>query len=165
MGRTARGVKGIELASADDAVVSMVIVDADDTSQLLCVTEGGYGKRTVLDEYRLQNRGGKGIITMKVSPRNGPIVAQLGVYESDEVMIITRRGVIIRTAVEGISKIGRNTQGVRVIHLNPGDIVSTIARIAKPEDIEEEIEDQSTDEATPSDPTDPSPDGDQGSEG
>ena len=165
MGRTARGVKGIELASADDAVVSMVIVDADDTSQLLCVTEGGYGKRTVLDEYRLQNRGGKGIITMKVSPRNGPIVAQLGVYETDEVMIITRRGVIIRTAVEGISKIGRNTQGVRVIHLNPGDIVSTIARIATPEDIEQEIEDQSSDEATPSDPTDPSPDGDQGSEG
>lgn len=145
MGRTARGVKGIALASADDAVVSMVIVDADATCQLLCVTENGYGKRTPLDEYRTQGRGGKGIITMKVSSRNGPVVAQRAVFEDDELMIITRKGVIIRTGVEGISVIGRNTQGVRVIGLKSGDVVSTIARIAKAEDIEDEVQDSDDD--------------------
>ena len=149
MGRTARGVRGIRLASADDAVVSMVIVDADDTSTLLCVTEGGYGKQTPLDEYRVQGRGGKGIITMKVSPRNGPVVAQLRVDPDDEVMIITRQGTIIRTAVSGISTIGRNTQGVRVIGLSAGDAVSTIARI-EPTDAIDEAEDTAVEGDAPS---------------
>ena len=142
MGRTARGVKGIQLASGDDAVVSMVVVDADATCHLLCVTENGYGKRTPLDEYRVQGRGGKGIITMKVSSRNGPVVAQRAVFEGDEVMVITRGGVIIRTTVDGISVIGRNTQGVRVIGLKSGDAVSTIASIAKAEDIDGDVADE-----------------------
>ena len=138
MGRSAAGVKGIELGSADDAVVSLVIVDAEDDGKLLCVTERGYGKLTTLDEYRTQGRGGKGIITIKTSSRNGSVVGQRPVDETDEVMIITRKGIVIRTAVEGISTMGRNTQGVKLINLDEGDVVSTIARIAQPSDLEED---------------------------
>jgi DNA gyrase subunit A len=138
MGRSAAGVKGIELSSADDAVVSLVIVDADDDGKLLCVTERGYGKLTTLEEYRTQGRGGKGIITIKTSSRNGSVVGQRAVDEHDEVMIITRKGIVIRTAVDGISTMGRNTQGVKLINLDEGDVVSTIARIARASDIEDD---------------------------
>jgi DNA gyrase subunit A len=136
MGRTARGVKGIERTSADDAVVSMVIVDATDEAKLVCVTERGYGKLTPIAEYRTQGRGGKGIITIKTSQRNGPVVAQRKVTDDDELMIITRKGVIIRTGVAGVSTMGRNTQGVRLINLDEGDSVATIARIVRDEESE-----------------------------
>jgi DNA gyrase subunit A len=147
MGRTAAGVKGIELGSADDAVVSMVIVDAEDEGKLLCVTENGYGKLTSLEEYRTQGRGGKGIITIKTSSRNGPVVQVRPVDPTDEVMIITRKGIVIRTGVEGISTMSRNTQGVRLINLDEGDAVSTIARIAKASDIGDE-DPESVDDTT-----------------
>ena len=137
MGRDTAGVKGIELSSADDAVVSMVIVDAEDDGRLLCVTEKGYGKLTNLAEYRTQGRGGKGIITIKTTSRNGSVVQQRPVDESDEVMIITRKGIMIRTGVDGISTMSRNTQGVKLINLDAGDTVSTIARIVTPAEIEE----------------------------
>jgi DNA gyrase subunit A len=137
MGRDTAGVKGIELSSADDAVVSMVIVDAEDDGRLLCVTERGYGKLTNLAEYRTQGRGGKGIITIKTTSRNGSVVQQRPVDEADEVMIITRKGIMIRTAVEGISTMSRNTQGVKLINLDAGDAVSTIALIVSPAEIEE----------------------------
>ena len=138
MGRSAAGVKGIELSSADDAVVSLVIVDAADDGKLLCVTERGYGKLTTLEEYRTQGRGGKGIITIKTSSRNGSVVGQRPVDEKDEIMIITRKGIVIRTSVDGISTMGRNTQGVKLINLDEGDVVSTIARIARASDIEDD---------------------------
>ena len=120
--------------------MSLVIVDAEDEGKLLCVTERGYGKLTSLDEYRTQGRGGKGIITIKTSSRNGPVIGQRPVDETDEVMIITRKGIVIRTAVEGISTMGRNTQGVKLINLDEGDVVSTIARIAQASDLEEDGE-------------------------
>jgi DNA gyrase subunit A len=138
MGRSAAGVKGIELSSADDAVVSLVIVDTADDGKLLCVTERGYGKLTTLEEYRTQGRGGKGIITIKTSSRNGSVVGQRPVDEKDEIMIITRKGIVIRTSVDGISTMGRNTQGVKLINLDEGDVVSTIARIARASDIEDD---------------------------
>jgi DNA gyrase subunit A len=114
MGRTAYGVKGITL-EAEDHVVGAELVHS--ASTLLTVTENGYGKRTTIDEYRRTHRGGKGIIDIKTTERNGKVVAMLQVTDADEVMIITNKGMIIRTRVAEVSLIGRNTQGVRLIDL------------------------------------------------
>jgi len=139
MGRTARGVRGIELAGPDDAVVGMLTVSrGDDISTVLSVTEKGFGKRTPAAEYRVQNRGGKGIITMKTTRRNGGVVRIQRVTDGDELMVVTKRGIIIRMAVANISTMGRNTQGVKLINLDDGDTVSTVARLVTSD---EEMED------------------------
>ncbi|HEU5169778.1 MAG TPA: DNA gyrase subunit A [Gemmatimonadales bacterium] len=130
MGRATTGVKGIELEQ-DDAVIGMVVVRRDST--LLVVSEHGYGKRSELGEYRVQRRGGKGIITFKVTEKTGPLVALKEVLPDDELMMITKHGVIIRVPVDGIRVIGRNTQGVRVMNLEPGDAVQDVARVVKEE--------------------------------
>jgi DNA gyrase subunit A len=114
MGRTAYGVKGITLEDGDHVVGAELVHSG---STLLTVTENGYGKRTAIDEYRRTHRGGKGIIDIKTSERNGKVVAMLQVTDADEVMIITNKGMIIRTRVAEVSLIGRNTQGVRLIDL------------------------------------------------
>src|SRR5207244_11107150 len=114
MGRTAYGVKGITLEDGDHVVGAELVHSG---STLLTVTENGYGKRTTIDEYRRTHRGGKGIIDIKTSERNGKVVAMLQVTDADEVMIITNKGMIIRTRVAEVSLIGRNTQGVRLIDL------------------------------------------------
>ncbi len=114
MGRTAYGVKGITLEDGDHVVGAELVHSG---STLLTVTENGYGKRTTIDEYRRTHRGGKGIIDIKTSGRNGKVVAMLQVTDADEVMIITNKGMIIRTRVAEVSLIGRNTQGVRLIDL------------------------------------------------
>jgi DNA gyrase subunit A len=126
MGRTATGVKGVELEKGDH-VIGMVVVRRDAT--LLVVSEKGYGKRSELGEYRVQKRGGKGIITLKKTEKTGAIVALLEVLPKDELMLITRHGVIIRLPVDGIRVIGRNTQGVRVMNLDSGDAVVDVARV------------------------------------
>ncbi len=128
MGRATTGVKGIELEEGDE-VIGMVVVRRDAT--LLVVSEKGYGKRSELAEYRVQRRGGKGIITFKVTEKTGPCVALKEVLPADELMMITRHGVIIRVPVDGIRVIGRNTQGVRVMNLAPGDAVVDVARVVK----------------------------------
>jgi DNA gyrase subunit A len=128
MGRATTGVKGIEL-DKDDRVIGMVVVRRDAT--LLCVSEKGYGKRSELSEYRVQKRGGKGIITFKVTDKTGCIVALKEVIPEDELMMITRHGVIIRVPVDGIRVIGRNTQGVRVMNLDDGDTLVDVARVVK----------------------------------
>jgi DNA gyrase subunit A len=128
MGRATTGVKGIEL-DEDDAVIGMVVVRRDST--LLVVSEKGYGKRSELGEYRVQKRGGKGIITFKVTEKTGVCVALKEVLPEDELMMITRHGVIIRVPVDGIRVIGRNTQGVRVMNLEPNDTVVDVARVVK----------------------------------
>ncbi len=128
MGRVAAGVKGIELVKGD-AVIGMVVVRRDAT--LLVVSEKGYGKRSELTEYRVQRRGGKGIITLKRTEKTGHIVALKEVQPADELMMITRHGVIIRVPVDGIRVIGRNTQGVRVMNLDAGDAVVDVARVIK----------------------------------
>ena len=130
MGRSAVGVKGITL-EAGDSVCDMVVTDG--TGTLLTICENGYGKRTPVEEYRLQNRGGKGIIDIKTSDRNGKVVNLLAVKDDDEVMMITKDGQIVRTNVSGISVIGRNTQGVRCIALNDGDKLVSVARIPSEE--------------------------------
>jgi DNA gyrase subunit A len=128
MGRVATGVKGIELEKAD-AVIGMVVIRRDAT--LLVVSEHGFGKRSELSEYRVQKRGGKGIITFKVTDKTGACVALKEVQPDDELMMITRHGIIIRVPVEGIRVIGRNTQGVKVMNLESGDAVVDVARVVK----------------------------------
>ncbi len=142
MGRATAGVKGIEL-DAEDAVIGMVIVRREAT--LLVVSEKGYGKRSELAEYRVQKRGGKGIITLKKTDKTGRMVALKEVIPDDELMMITRHGVVIRVPVEGISVIGRNTQGVRVMNLDAGDNLVDVARVVKEDD--EGVEEPTGDEA------------------
>jgi len=126
MGRTAGGVRGVWL-DKNDEVVSMLSVTGEGT--LLVVTENGYGKRSPVDEYRLTGRGGKGIITVKNTPRNGSVKSLKQVGDDDELMIITAKGVIIRLPIRGVSVMGRNTQGVKLIQLDEGDKVVDVARV------------------------------------
>jgi DNA gyrase subunit A len=134
MGRTAYGVKGIELEEADQVVGLEVVAEG---GTVLTVTEHGYGKRTPLDEYRLQTRGGKGIINIKTSGRNGRVVGVKFLRGEEEVMLITEKGMIIRLNTADISTIGRNTQGVRLIQLEEGDHLVSTARLAEREEGEE----------------------------
>ena len=144
MGRATTGVKGVELEK-DDEVIGMVVVRRDAT--LLVVSEKGYGKRSELADYRVQKRGGKGIITLKKTDKTGSIVALKEVIPDDELMMITRHGVIIRLPVDGIRVIGRNTQGVKVMNLDAGDAVVDVARVVKED--EGGAEAASGDEVTP----------------
>jgi len=127
MGRVSRGVIGIKLRSGD-SVVDMVI--AEEKASLLTVCEKGYGKRTMLDNYRPQSRGGIGLKNIKTSERNGKVVALKTVQNKDDLMMITAHGIIIRTGLEQIRSIGRNTQGVRLIKLKPGDKLVAAEKIA-----------------------------------
>ncbi len=135
MGRATTGVRGIQLED-DDRVIGMVVVRRDAT--LLVVSEKGLGKRSELAEYRVQRRGGKGIITLKRTAKTGSIVALKEVLPEDELMMITRHGVIIRVPVEGIRVIGRNTQGVKVMNLDDGDTVVDVTRVVKEDEGEGE---------------------------
>lgn len=135
MGRSARGVRGIKLGK-DDEVVGLGILSGGES--VLTVTERGFGKRTPIEEYRLIARGGKGVINAKITDRTGEVVSVLAVSESDEVMIITNAGKLIRTRVSEISEIGRATQGVRVISVGEDEKVSGVAHIVTEEDAEEE---------------------------
>ncbi|UCF39594.1 MAG: DNA gyrase subunit A [Gemmatimonadota bacterium] len=136
MGRATAGVRGIQLAK-DDRVIGMVVVRREAT--LLVVAEKGLGKRSPLTDYRVQKRGGKGIITLKRTEKTGDVVALKEVLPEDELMMVTRHGVIIRVPVEGIRISGRNTQGVKVMNLDAGDTVVDVARVVK-EDEEEVVE-------------------------
>ena len=139
MGRNAAGVRGINLAK-DDALVAAAIVVADAT--LLVAGENGIGKRTDFSEYRVQSRGGKGIITMKTNEKTGAVVGALTVRDSDEIMLITTGGQMVRTFVQHIREAGRNTQGVKLINLDEADKLQGIARV-----ISEQQEDAASDEA------------------
>lgn len=127
MGRTARGVRGMTLEGPDDEVVSLDIVD--ETTTLLTVTENGFGKRTEYSQYPAHRRGGKGVITIITSERNGPVSRVRSVAENDELIFTSSDGIIIRIPAKDISIQGRNTQGVRIMNLKPGDTVAGIARI------------------------------------
>jgi DNA gyrase subunit A len=141
MGRVSRGVHGIRLRQGD-SVVDMVI--AEEKASLLTVCENGYGKRTSLDNYRSQNRGGVGLINIKTTDRNGKVVALKAVQFADELMLITANGQIMRTGLDQIRPIGRNTQGVRLIKLKEGDKLVAAAKISP-----EEVKEQSGDSAAP----------------
>jgi len=130
MGRASRGVKGIKLRPKDQ-VVDMVI--AEPGGSLLTICENGYGKRTILENYRSQGRGGTGLKNIKTSDRNGKVVAMKAVSGNDEIMLITAHGIIIRTGLDQLRSIGRNTQGVRLIKLKPGDKLVAVAKIVSEE--------------------------------
>jgi DNA gyrase subunit A len=132
MGRSAYGVIGMRLAEGDTVVEMDVLRSKEGT--ILTVTEKGYAKRTEIGEYRLQGRGGSGIINCKVTDKNGPVVEAMEVEPDDQVMVITEHGKIIRTDVRDISLFGRPTQGVRLIHLEEGDSVVAVARVAERDD-------------------------------
>src|SRR5947199_1919265 len=124
MGPPAYGVKGLSLEEGDEVIGMVVANGGEDPASLLTVCAKGYGKRTALTEYRTQNRGGKGLIDIQTSDRNGPVVAVAKVTDADEVMLTTSGGMVIRTRVDTLRTIGRNTQGVRLIKLDDGDTVS-----------------------------------------
>jgi DNA gyrase subunit A len=136
MGRTARGVIGIDL-EAGDTVVAMEVVNPGAT--MLTVCEHGHGKRTALDEYRVQWRGGKGLINIKVTERNGRVVGIKQVTEADELMIMTTSGNLIRLPVRELAVISRNTQGVRLISLGDDDAVASVATIAEEHEVEDMV--------------------------
>jgi len=136
IGRATSGVRGINLTKKD-VVVGMVVVDRDDAT-LLVVTEGGMGKRTDVDAYRLQQRGGKGVINIKTSPKTGLVVAIKSVIDEDELMFITRGGVINRQRVSEIRTIGRATQGVRLVNLDEKDKVMDVARVIAEDGVDDE---------------------------
>ena len=140
LGRNTMGVRGIQLR-ANDHVVGATVV-REPTQTILTLSEKGYGKRTVASEYRLQQRAGMGIITIKANKRNGNVVAAIVVSEEDELMVVTSGGQMIRTRVREISVIGRNTQGVKVINLDKGQKVVSLDTLAEPEEdeLEEEVE-------------------------
>lgn len=130
MGRGTRGVRGISLEDEDEVVCMVVVQDVDST--LLTVSAKGYGKRTGVSDYRLTRRGGKGVINIRTTDRNGKVVAVRGVEDEDELMIVTLNGILIRQPIHEISSIGRNTQGVRLINLDEEDRVIDVARVISP---------------------------------
>ena len=130
VGRTARGVRGITLAKSNE-VIGMVTITSETQSSILTVTERGYGKRTQVEEYRLHSRAGKGVISVKITEKNGPAISFHQVWESDEIMLMSADGMILRTRMGDIREIGRNAQGVRLIHLPDEDRVVGVAKLAE----------------------------------
>ncbi|HEX7177401.1 MAG TPA: DNA gyrase C-terminal beta-propeller domain-containing protein, partial [Pyrinomonadaceae bacterium] len=129
MGRAARGVRGIDLRK-DDFVVSVCAVSSDDSERMLSVSECGFGKQTPISTYRLQSRGGKGVINMKTTDKTGKVVAVFPVEDDSELMIITQHGKLIRIEASEIRKTGRGAQGVRLIKTDGGDKVTSSSLLA-----------------------------------
>jgi DNA gyrase subunit A len=138
MGRTAAGVRGVTLDSANDRVIGMVCITREDAN-LLVVSENGYGKRSPIDDYRITRRGGKGVKTINITEKTGKLVAIKEVTDKDELMIINRSGITIRIEVSELRVMGRATQGVRLIRLNDDDSISSVEKIQRIDDPEEEI--------------------------
>ena len=151
MGRNSQGVRGVSL-QGDDVVVGMVVVRPEEVEQshLLTVCANGYGKRTPVSEYRLTNRGGKGVINIKTTDRNGPVVSVMGVTEdsNDDMVIVTQNGILIRQKVADVSVIGRNTQGVRLINPDEGDQVIDVAQVSQDEEEGETAVDATSEEVS-----------------
>jgi DNA gyrase subunit A len=129
MGRTAAGVRGISLAK-DDVVISMIVIDRPDT-QVIVVGEKGYGKRTKYEDFRLTKRGAKGVISMNITNKTGNIIGLLSTTDTEDLVVMTTNGILIRQAVEEIRTIGRNTQGVRLIRLDDGDTIADITTVTR----------------------------------
>jgi len=144
MGRTARGVRGIRL-DGDHHMVDMIIPEPD--GQILAVSKNGYGKRTVVTEFPVKGRGGKGVIGIQASDRNGAIVGALQVFAGDEIMLISDKGTLVRTRCDEVSSQGRATQGVRLIKLKEGESLVGVARVEEPEEAPEIIGENSTPES------------------
>lgn len=129
MGRNAIGVRGITLAGSNDEVIGMICIPLDRKAEVLVVSENGYGKRSDLDDYRITNRGGKGVKTLNITDKTGALIAINDVTDNDDIMIINKSGVIIRMAVSDLRIIGRATQGVRLIKIDEGDAIAAVAKV------------------------------------
>ena len=140
MGRNASGVRAITVDSETDQVIGMIVVQEGDGFDVMVVSEKGYGKRSSLDDYRITNRGGKGVKTITVSEKTGELVSLKVVNDDDDLMIITKKGTMIRMGVDTLRVMGRATQGVRLINLRSGDEIASIAKVPASEEEEEEIE-------------------------
>jgi DNA gyrase subunit A len=134
MGRNAAGVRGIRLSVGDDEVVGMICLPKEKKMEILVVSENGYGKRSDIEDYRVTNRGGKGVKTLNITEKTGALIAIKGVTDSDDLMIINKSGIIIRMAVSDLRVMGRATQGVRLIKINEGDAIAAVTKV----DVEEE---------------------------
>ncbi len=145
MGRTATGVRGIRLDKEHNKAVGMVCVPHEDAT-LLVVSERGYGKRSLVSEYRITKRGGKGVKAMNITEKTGKLVAIKGVVDTDDLMIINKSGITIRLEVAGLRVMGRATQGVKLIRINEGDEISSVEKIKKMEVGNQETDDQATEE-------------------
>jgi DNA gyrase subunit A len=139
MGRNASGVRGITLAHKDDSVIGMIAVN-DEESDILVVSENGYGKRSTLEDYRITNRGGKGVKTINVTEKTGNLVAIKVVMDVDDLMIINKSGIAIRMAVADLRVMGRATQGVRLIKVREGDSIAAVAKVMHDDDDLEELD-------------------------
>jgi DNA gyrase subunit A len=139
MGRTASGVRGITLADENDEVIGMVSLQ-NGNEEILVISENGYGKRSLLDDYRITNRGGKGVKTINITDKTGELIAIKSVSNDNDLMIITQQGLTIRLAVNTISIMGRATQGVRLINLKDEDSIASVARIVNEAEEEDELE-------------------------
>jgi len=145
MGRNASGVRGIRLAHEQDAVIGMITID-DDAKNVLVVSENGYGKRSNIEDYRITNRGGKGVKTLNVTEKTGNLIAIKDVTDNDDLMIINKSGLVIRLAIDSLRVMGRATQGVRLINLKGNDQIAAVAKVEKTEDEDEEINNEIIDE-------------------
>jgi DNA gyrase subunit A len=153
MGRGASGVRGITLAHNSDEVIGMISVD-DMESNILVVSENGYGKRSSLEDYRITNRGGKGVKTISITDKTGSLVSIKNVTDEDDLMIINKSGIAIRMAVEDLRVMGRATQGVKLINLKGNDSIAAVAKVMKEEE-EEEAEDLSSEASTSEETSNP----------
>jgi DNA gyrase subunit A len=140
MGRNASGVRGIRLKDNKDEVVGMISVN-DMDANILVVSENGYGKRSSLEDYRLTNRGGKGVKTISITEKTGKLVTLKSVSDNDDLMIINKSGIAIRMQVEDLRVMGRATQGVKVISLKDGDSIAAVAKVMKDDNDIEDIND------------------------
>jgi DNA gyrase subunit A len=140
MGRTASGVRGITLKDDTDEVIGMVAVN-DMNSEILVVAENGYGKRSSLDEYRITNRGGKGVKTLNITEKTGNLISINAVTDADDLMIINKSGLTIRMAVEDLRVMGRATQGVKLINIKGNDSIAAVTKVMK-NDVEETVVDE-----------------------
>jgi DNA gyrase subunit A len=134
MGRNAAGVRGIRITSESDEVVGMICIPKEKKLEILVVSENGYGKRSDIEDYRVTNRGGKGVKTLNITEKTGSLIAIKEVTDSDDLMIINRSGIAIRMAVNNLRIMGRATQGVRLIKINEGDAIAAVTKV----DVEEE---------------------------
>ena len=141
MGRTASGVRGIKLADEKDEVIGLVTV-SDLSSEILVVSENGYGKRSSLDAYRETNRGGKGVKAMNITDKTGALISINSVTDNDDLMIINKSGLTIRLRVSDLRVMGRNTQGVRLINIKGNDSIAAVAKVMRDEDEEVEIDEE-----------------------
>lgn len=139
MGRNASGVRGIKLADQNDEVIGMVSVHNFD-DEILVVSENGYGKRSNIDDYRITNRGGKGVKTISITEKTGGLVAIKNVSDSDDLMIINKSGIAIRMSVDDLRTMGRATQGVKLINLKESDSIAAVAKVMKDEDNLDEVD-------------------------